>query len=597
MENLLSDCDLSTIFECGNLKVLKQTFKTNPGHYQFKQEHVLHFFETSAKLGNLDVLKWLKRKFSLTRNDLVEDGEDELDEDDYLFVLKIATLHDQCDVVRWLKHSFGLSSDDGRHDDNYLLRKAVQSGSLDMVKCIVDTFALGKKDVVDQWVSAFVNALVEENIPILDYFVNTFSLKLKDISNPHGLSWTLKAAFFGRTNKSVVWLKETFSLTLEHARAGNNSLLRCFIEHGDGERLKSLHDIFGLTREDVKDDFELFIASERGYGSVLSCLNELFGLTSDHARLASCYPLRVSAENGHVENMKILKDLYKLTGSDARSEHNYALRMAAKNGHIHVLECLSTDYGLSTEDAMACDNEAVHLAVCKGNVAVLEALTEHFQVAITEDDMELALENYKPPTTRIGTEQPEFVVDDSLIYTSGESKLGQKPYISEFYFEAERTFQSLEDCLRTMSNFEDFPFGTSMAFWKKIISTRRRDDEFGSFASISYNTLLALKSKMMVFDLHGLRLRCAKSFAIFILFYLQKLAKLCRYNRVEFIVGKGLHSNGEPVLATQLPLMLKSLNINYTVDVNVGRLVVPLNGLDSAAWSQLNADEYYLYHQ
>lgn len=578
--------DLSTIVERGELKVLKQLYKTNPERYQLNQESICHLFECSAKYGHLDVLKWLKKQFSLTRTNLLEED---------FFVLKIAVVHNQPDIIRWFKKSFGLSDDDGRCDDNWLLRRASQWGTLELVKCIVETFSLSEVDInMDQNCSPFANALMSENISILDYFVDTFSMKL-DHHFDHVLL-LLKWAFFGKTSNSVVWLKTKFSLNSEHARGDNNRLLRYFAENGDMERLQSLHCIFGLVREDAisEDNFALFIASEKGFGSVLSCLHESYGLTSDDARQSHCYPLRISAENGHVENMKILKVCYGLTGSDARIENNYALRNAANNGHINVLEVLKSDYDLFTEDALASNNESAKVAISQGNSDVLKALKEVFLVPVTKN-MERALENVKDVS--LNKPRTGVIIDDALLYIHEMPMLGMKPYIKAFFSQEEKTFQSLEDTLLEMSQTEENSIPTSIAFWNMLIKSyknAKKKDLLGRFCMKSFDTLLALETKMLVFDLHGLRLKSAKTFTVFILAYLENRVALCQYNKVELIVGKGLHSkNKVPVLADQLPLMLRSLNINHVSDD--GNIVVPLNHLDDASWSFLDSEEFLLH--
>lgn len=531
------------------------------------RDAIIEYFEDLALMKDRQALERHQERFEITKKELKNND---------FFVLQVACFHNQVEIFKWLTTAFEITRTDIRRHQNLFLRKATQYGHVTMVDCLITDFKLHKKDILGGPTSAFSNALLNGDLTLLNYFFDTCSITRHDIKDH--IPIYLEMAFQSSDVNSTLWLKEKFSLTTRDVQQNNNALLRTLAFANDACALQRLQRTFSLSAIDARSESNeaLFRASEMGYSSVLECLYNDYGLTLDDARSIQNYPFRISAENGHLNNLIILKTRYGLSPSDARSERNYALRMAAHNEHIQVLTFLKNEFGLTANDAMDSGNEAVKTAVASGNLRMLNILAELFDIKIPKSKWEKA-------------EKLCFInaleADNNESFFEEENAIARE-YVSIFLKKKDEGFQALEDTLGLL-NDESTPQRHAVAFWHILLNlteTWSKNDEVGQFLSTA---ITAFKEKKMAFDLHGLRLKSAKSFTLFLLAFLKKHPQFCTKNSISLIVGKGLHSKKKPVLATHLPIMLDALKLGNTVDD--GTLVITLQTLDTLSWHMIQS--------
>lgn len=447
-----------------------------------------------------------------------------------------AIFNNQLDTLSGLNEAYHPSVEFVRRDQNYCIRKATQLGHYPIVTFLADTFPLEKKDVFEHAFSAMTQALIFGEIEILNFFVDRFRISSEDME-PYGVQ-PLRHALSGvNRDISARWLKEQGFISPDMVRGEGNTLLKYFVELGEPESVRLLHDICGLTDQD--------------------------------ARLLSNYPLRLSAERGDVNTLVVLKEVYGLTYDDAISEGQYALREASAHGQIDALAYLKTGFGLSARDAASIQDTLIQDAIQNGRVDTLRCLKELFELTITKHDIKQA--------------QAQHNKKQRFDFAEFKDEMAEKA--QDFMSCGNLDFEHLEkEFGRSVS------YSKCVTFWNHCLASNftnsQKQTEVGRFCT---RVSASLKEGKLTFDLHGLRRRSALAFMFWLMATVQHYPPLQK-GLIALNVGRGLHSttkSGEPVLANWLPGVLEYLSVTHTLDGS--NVCIPAYSLHMEDWTAIDA--------
>eukprot|EP01104_Vermistella_antarctica_P018118 TRINITY_DN6611_c0_g1_i1.p1 TRINITY_DN6611_c0_g1~~TRINITY_DN6611_c0_g1_i1.p1 ORF type:complete len:703 (+),score=103.74 TRINITY_DN6611_c0_g1_i1:80-2188(+) len=237
-----------------------------------------------------------------------------------------------------------------------LLRAATRSGCLDVFRYMheMDEMDVTVHDVHD--LSLITQLVVERSNPapdatenrleLLMYIHTEFGIDPLDIVNGDVI---YHCCFHGHI-ECLRYVHDTFHLTADDARVGNNGALWQACRYGHLPILEYLHTGFGLTVDDVRDlDVEaLRLACMEGHLPIVKYLHTAFNLTADDARCEGDkeQSFFTACLHNQFEVMKYLFEGFGLKREDAR---DYGLTISIASD-FRFLEFFCTTGGLTTED-------------------------------------------------------------------------------------------------------------------------------------------------------------------------------------------------------------------------------------------------------
>lgn len=307
---------------------LHRTFDLTADDFRANDNHFMHW---AASRSHVALFQYFKEVVGLTAEDARAHN-----------LVCVASL----DVLKYLKSGFGLTKEDAMKGNNYALYLAVQSADLDRVKALKEVYGLTGDDVKD-----IANTLIErctwhnpnlKSLEVLKYLKE--ELNVKDpmhlrltINCPPAMLQYLKAEF------GTILHNLPLNYTSQAAARGNLELLKC------------LKEDFGATAEELAwNDWEgVYEAASHGHVEVLKYLHTDFGLSREAAVAHENRALFGSARRGHLEVVKCLREDYGLTAADFRAYNSEALVEAAKDGHTAVVDYM---WGVMHGEAVRTEN-------------------------------------------------------------------------------------------------------------------------------------------------------------------------------------------------------------------------------------------------
>jgi hypothetical protein len=130
----------------------------------------------------------------------------------------------------------------------------------------------------------------------------------------------------------------------------DNFVLRTASKYGKLEVLLWLVESYRLSIKDVRsrDNEALREAAYGGHLETVRYLVETFNLTVEDVRSRDNGALRLAASDGHLEVVRYLVETFKLTVEDARTQDNDGLRRAAYGGHLEIVRYLVETFNLTS---------------------------------------------------------------------------------------------------------------------------------------------------------------------------------------------------------------------------------------------------------
>lgn len=293
---------------------LHRTFDLTADDFRANDNHFMHW---AAPRSHVALFRYFREVVGLTAEDARAHN-----------LISAASL----DVLKYLKSGFGLTKEDAMKGGNYALYLAVQSADLDMVKALKEVYGLTGDDVKKD----IANTLIErctwhdpsfKSLEVLKYLKEELNVKATlcfkiSVNCPPAMLQYLKAEF-GATIDTL-----PIHYTSVVAARGHLELLKC------------LKEDFGATAEQLMWNRWIAVseAASDGHLDVLKYLHTDFGMSREAAVADSNRALLGSAGRGHLEVVKCLREDYGLTVEDFRANNSEALVEAAKNGHTAVVD-------------------------------------------------------------------------------------------------------------------------------------------------------------------------------------------------------------------------------------------------------------------
>lgn len=143
--------------------------------------------EVAVELGNVNLLKFFKKKFNLTVSDARKYYFFEKS-DDYVSPLIVASNYGYIDILQSLIDDFNLTIYDVKLKDNYLLRFTAINGSPEILKFLNSRFNLTIEDYRANNNEMIINAIQGHNIDILRFLKYEIGLTTEDFRSATGLA-------------------------------------------------------------------------------------------------------------------------------------------------------------------------------------------------------------------------------------------------------------------------------------------------------------------------------------------------------------------------------------------------------------------------
>lgn len=274
-----------------------------------------------ARKGHLHILKWLKQRYQLTRQDIVTSDHCT----HYNAVFLAAAGNGHLHILKWVTATFQITYEEAIYCHNAAFHYAVRDGHLHILQWLTITFNFGYKEATIECRSL---------INLKAYYKNAkFKPTHRDTTVWHHTPFQF-AALRGHLHV-LEWMTETFGLSYEDVTSHDNVAFKLAAAKGHLPVLKWMTETFHLTTKDVAtcQHFAFEWAVLKGHLEVAQWLTETFSVPTEESVIET---INSTALNG---DLHILQWLVKHFQIETLSLHNLRelVLLATKNEHSHVV--------------------------------------------------------------------------------------------------------------------------------------------------------------------------------------------------------------------------------------------------------------------